>query len=65
MMLPATSARFWSKRLEGLIGISIVLAMVSSTAARASFHLDILGAPSIILLAGRVIYWRCLAVITV
>lgn len=31
MMLPATSARFWSKRLEGLIGIAIVLAMVSST----------------------------------
>ena len=53
MMLPATSARFWSKRLEGLIGIAIVLAMVASTGGLLlSFHLDIPSGPSIILLAG-------------
>ncbi|WP_017429506.1 metal ABC transporter permease [Vreelandella jeotgali] len=53
MMLPATSARFWSKRLEGLIGLAIVLAMLSSTGGLLlSFHLDLPSGPSIILLAG-------------
>lgn len=53
MMLPATAARFWSKRLEGLIGIAVVLAMLSSTGGLLlSYHLDIPSGPSIILLAG-------------
>ncbi len=53
MMLPATAARFWSKRLEGLIGIAVVLAMVSSTGGLLlSFHFDTPSGPSIILLAG-------------
>ncbi|WP_404414408.1 metal ABC transporter permease [Vreelandella aquamarina] len=53
MMLPATSARFWSKRLEGLIGIAIVLAMLASTGGLLlSFHYDLPSGPSIILLAG-------------
>lgn len=53
MMLPATAARFWSKRLEGLIGIAIVLAMLASVGGLLlSFHLDIPSGPSIILLAG-------------
>ena len=53
MMLPATAARFWSKRLEGLIGIAVVLAMLASTGGLLlSFHLDTPSGPSIILLAG-------------
>ncbi len=53
MMLPATAARFWSKRLEGLIGIAVVLAMIASTGGiLISFHLDTPSGPSIILLAG-------------
>ncbi|MDN6180811.1 MAG: metal ABC transporter permease [Halomonas subglaciescola] len=53
MMLPATTARFWSKRLEGLMGLSVVLAMLSSTGGLLlSFHLDLPSGPSIILLAG-------------
>jgi zinc/manganese transport system permease protein len=53
MMLPATAARFWSKRLEGLIGIAIALAMVASSGGLLlSYHLSIPSGPAIILLAG-------------
>ncbi|MFG6665609.1 metal ABC transporter permease [Halomonas sp. HNIBRBA4712] len=53
MMLPATAARFWSRRLEGLIGIAVVLAMLASIGGLLlSYHLDIPSGPSIILLAG-------------
>ncbi|GHB09426.1 metal ABC transporter permease [Modicisalibacter luteus] len=53
MMLPATAARFWSKRLEGLMGLAIVIAMLSSTGGLLlSYHLDLPSGPSIILLAG-------------
>lgn len=53
MMLPATTARFWSQRLEGLIGIAVVLAMLASTGGLLlSYHLGLPSGPSIILLAG-------------
>ncbi|BBG29622.1 ABC-type Mn2+/Zn2+transport systems, permease [Zymobacter palmae] len=53
MMLPATAARFWSNRLEGLIGIAILIAMLSSIfGLMISYHLDLPSGPSIILLAG-------------
>lgn len=53
MMLPATAARFWSNRLEGLIGIAILIAMLSSVLGlMLSFHLNLPSGPSIILLAG-------------
>ncbi|MBB3190411.1 metal ABC transporter permease [Halomonas cerina] len=53
MMLPATTARFWSQRLEGLITIAIAIALVSSTAGLLlSYHLSLPSGPSIILLAG-------------
>ncbi len=53
MMLPATTARFWSKRLEGLIGIAVLLALVASTGGLLlSYHLSIPSGPAIILLAG-------------
>lgn len=55
MMLPATAARFWSKRLEGLMGLAIVIAMLASTGGLLiSYHLDMPSGPSIILLAGIV-----------
>lgn len=53
MMLPATAARFWSKRLEGLIGLAVVIAMLASTGGLLlSYHLGLPSGPSIILLAG-------------
>ena len=53
MMLPATAARFWSKRLEGLMGLAIVIAMLATTGGLLlSYHLDLPSGPSIILLAG-------------
>ena len=53
MMLPATTARFWSKRLEGLIGLAIVIAMFASIGGLLlSYHLGLPSGPSIILLAG-------------
>ncbi|CAM3820763.1 metal ABC transporter permease [Vreelandella rituensis] len=53
MMLPATTARFWSKRLEGLIGIAVVWAMLASTGGLlVSYHFNLPSGPSIILLAG-------------
>ena len=53
MMLPATAARFWSNRLEGLIGIAILIAILSSVLGlMISYHLNLPSGPSIILLAG-------------
>ncbi|MBF8224151.1 metal ABC transporter permease [Halomonas sp. 328] len=53
MMLPATTARFWSKRLEGLIGIAVAWAMLASSGGLLlSYHLSIPSGPAIILLAG-------------
>ncbi|NWN82935.1 MAG: metal ABC transporter permease [Halomonas sp.] len=53
MMLPATTARFWSQRLEGLIGIAILVALVASSGGLLlSYHLNLPSGPAIILLAG-------------
>jgi len=53
MMLPATTARFWSQRLEGLIVIAIAIALVASTGGLLlSYHLSLPSGPAIILLAG-------------
>ena len=53
MMLPATTARFWSQRLEGLIAIAIVIGLVASTGGLLlSYHLSLPSGPAIILLAG-------------
>ncbi|MDX1466941.1 MAG: metal ABC transporter permease, partial [Halomonas sp.] len=53
MMLPATTARFWSQRLEGLIAIAIAIALVASTGGLLlSYHLSLPSGPAIILLAG-------------
>lgn len=53
MMLPATTARFWSQRLEGLIAIAIGVALTASTGGlMLSYHLSLPSGPAIILLAG-------------
>lgn len=53
MMLPATTARFWSKRLEGLIGIAIGVAIIASLGGLLlSYHLSLPSGPAIIMLAG-------------
>ena len=53
MMLPATTARFWSQRLEGLIAIAIAIALAASTGGLLlSYHLSLPSGPAIILLAG-------------
>lgn len=55
MMLPATAARFWSQRLEGLIGLAIVIAMLSSAGGLLlSYHLGLPSGPCIILIAGTI-----------
>ncbi|MEA3252210.1 MAG: metal ABC transporter permease [Pseudomonadota bacterium] len=55
MMLPATAARFWSKRLEGLIGLAVLIALFASTGGLLlSYHFSLPSGPSIILLAGAV-----------
>jgi zinc/manganese transport system permease protein len=55
MMLPATAARFWSKRLEGLMGLAIAIGMVSSVGGLLlSYHAGLPSGPCIILFAGVV-----------
>ncbi|ALM54196.1 metal ABC transporter permease [Halomonas huangheensis] len=53
MMLPATTARFWSTRLEGLMVLSVVIALFASIGGLLlSYHLSLPSGPAIILLAG-------------
>ncbi|KGE78115.1 metal ABC transporter permease [Halomonas sp. ND22Bw] len=53
MMLPATTARFWSNRLEGLMVIAIGVAMAASAGGLLlSYHLSLPSGPAIILMAG-------------
>lgn len=53
MMLPAAGARFWSRSLEGLIAIAILVALASSyTGLLVSYHLSIASGPAITLSAG-------------
>ncbi|MBY5926644.1 MULTISPECIES: metal ABC transporter permease [unclassified Halomonas] len=53
MMLPATTARFWSTRLEGLMGLSVIIALGASLGGLLlSYHLSLPSGPAIILLAG-------------
>lgn len=55
MMLPATAARFWSKRLEGLMGLAIAAGMLSSVGGLLlSYHAGLPSGPCIILLAGAI-----------
>ena len=50
MIIPATSAKFWSYRLSNIMAISVVLALISSYAGLVmSFHYNVPCSPAIIL----------------
>lgn len=53
MLLPATAARYWSRRLETLLPLACGLAVLSSIVGLLlSYHLDLPAGPAIVLLAG-------------
>lgn len=53
MMLPAAAARFWSRRLPVLIGISAALGCLSVwLGLLLSFHYSLPSGPAIVLIAG-------------
>ncbi len=53
MLLPATAARYWSRRLETMLPLACGLALLSSTLGLLlSYHLDLPAGPAIVLLAG-------------
>ena len=55
MMLPASAARFWSGRLDGMVAIAVLIGMASSAIGLlASYHFSAASGPAIILTAGAV-----------
>jgi zinc/manganese transport system permease protein len=55
MMLPAAAARFWTRRLELMCLIAILIGVVSSAAGLLiSYHLSLPSGPAIILTAGAI-----------
>ncbi len=53
MMLPAASARFWARSLEGMLSIAIATGLCASiTGLLVSYHLSVASGPAIILSAG-------------
>jgi zinc/manganese transport system permease protein len=55
MMLPAASARFWARTLEGMIAVALAVAIGSSLLGLlASYHLSVASGPAITLSAGVV-----------
>lgn len=53
MMLPAATARFWARRLEGMITVAILVGLISSVSGLLlSYHISIASGPAIILSAG-------------
>lgn len=61
MMLPAAAARFWSRRLPALIGISAALGCLSVwLGLLLSFHYSLPSGPAIVLIAGG---WYLLSVV--
>jgi zinc/manganese transport system permease protein len=55
MMLPAVSARFWSRNLSGLIVIAVLIAIFSTyTGLLASYHFSVPAGPAVVFSAGLV-----------
>ena len=53
IVLPAISARFWSKHIDGAIGLSIALACVSAYAGLLlSYHFNLPSGPAIVITGG-------------
>lgn len=57
MMLPATSARFWSLRLPGMLTAAIMLAMIASLSGLfASYYLSLPAGPAVVLSAAMLFF---------
>jgi zinc/manganese transport system permease protein len=55
MVLPAATARFWHRRLEGMLAVAVVVAMLSCVSGLlVSFHWQLASGPSITLSAGAI-----------
>jgi zinc/manganese transport system permease protein len=55
MMLPAAAARFWVRRLAGLVAVAVVIALAASVAGLVvSYHWSLASGPAITLAAGAV-----------
>jgi zinc/manganese transport system permease protein len=55
MILPAISARFWAKRLDCMLGLSVLLAIAASLIGLLlSYHINVPSGPSIVLMAGGI-----------
>ena len=55
MMLPAAAARFWTSRLEPMLAIALLIAVMASTAGLLlSYHQGLPSGPAIILSAGAI-----------
>jgi zinc/manganese transport system permease protein len=53
MMLPAAAARFWARRLNGLVAVAVVIALAASvTGLIVSYHWSVASGPAITLAAG-------------
>lgn len=53
MMLPAAAARFWARRLIGLIAVAVLIALAASVAGLiVSYHWSLASGPTITLAAG-------------
>ena len=53
MMLPAAAARFWVRRLDAIVGLSVLIAIAASYLGLvASFAWNLASGPAIILVAG-------------
>jgi zinc/manganese transport system permease protein len=53
MMLPAAAARFWARRLTGLIAVAVLIALAASVAGLiVSYHWSLASGPAITLAAG-------------
>lgn len=55
MMLPAACSRLWSSRLDSMLGLAVLFALLSSVSGLLlSYHFDLPSGPAIILAAGAV-----------
>jgi zinc/manganese transport system permease protein len=53
MMLPAAAARFWARRLTGIIAVAVLIALAASvTGLIVSYHWSLASGPAITLAAG-------------
>ncbi|MGB4101629.1 MAG: metal ABC transporter permease [Alphaproteobacteria bacterium] len=61
MMIPAISARFWARRLDAMLAIAVLFALLAGIVGlTVSYHLGVASGPTIIL-AAAVIYFLSLA----